>query len=277
MSNRNATASWSGYSHQGQVGLLIALRQIQQVGDLDVHFVQFETHEDVAIYELQQDGNKRYISVHQVKAYYSAGNHLKNTYTDVLNGNFESGESRFLHTAVQINNWDDADVPNANNVSLYTYNQNPITQYCGTTEIEGYIKAELRAVLQNTEPVIENAYHRLAFELDNRIRTEHQKASKALFDIKFTLREIDNIIRSQEQFQKRELLESRRLFYNTFIEVVSDVAFSQERIDLVQDSIIRDINLMSDEQFLLFLQRLNLNETAENLQSAQVNFNKLSR
>lgn len=29
MSNRNPTPSWSGYSHQGQVGLLIALRECE--------------------------------------------------------------------------------------------------------------------------------------------------------------------------------------------------------------------------------------------------------
>jgi hypothetical protein len=50
-SNRNATASWSGFSHQGQVGLLIALRDLQKDGvDKDNNYVLFEKHEDVAVY-----------------------------------------------------------------------------------------------------------------------------------------------------------------------------------------------------------------------------------
>jgi len=59
-SNRNATASWSRFSHQGQVGLLIALRELQKNGvDKDRTFVQFEKHEDVANYEEDENGVKR--------------------------------------------------------------------------------------------------------------------------------------------------------------------------------------------------------------------------
>ena len=68
MCNRNATASWSGYSHQGQVGLLVALRKMREAGiDLSSHFVQFETREDVAIYQLIPGAPPSYKTIHQVR------------------------------------------------------------------------------------------------------------------------------------------------------------------------------------------------------------------
>ena len=89
--NRNATASWSGFSHQGQVGILIALRELQKDGiDKDNTYVQFEKHEDVAIF-IAKKPQPEFVSVHQVKAYYSDGSEKKNKYKSVLNDDFEDG------------------------------------------------------------------------------------------------------------------------------------------------------------------------------------------
>lgn len=48
------------------------------------HFIEFENTEDVAIYELAQDGSKNFISVHQAKAYYSVGNNTKSKYASIF-------------------------------------------------------------------------------------------------------------------------------------------------------------------------------------------------
>jgi hypothetical protein len=67
MCNRNATASWSGFSHQGQVGILVALREMKKIPkeEYDSHFLEYETQEDVAISNQPLVGDKGYLSVHQ--------------------------------------------------------------------------------------------------------------------------------------------------------------------------------------------------------------------
>jgi hypothetical protein len=272
MSNRNATASWSGYSHQGQVGLLVALRKLQEHGlDLNTHYVQFETHEDVAIYEEPIGRPRVYLTVHQVKAYYSAANVYKSTYDGVLNGNFEAGNVRYLHTVVAISDWDTSSTTNTNNILRYNYTSTQ--NHCGTTDIEAFIKTELNNILKAASSVIDEAYFRLAFELDHRIRQEHQKASKDDFDIKFSLHEINELIRSAETFTKKDIYDCRKLFYDTYIEVIAAEDLTQDRIDSIQDNIIKQINSLDDSNFLLFLQRLNLNETPERLKQTQIYYN----
>lgn len=273
MSKRNATASWSGYSHQGQVGILIALRALQNLADLHAHFVQFETHEDVALYHLA-GSTKTYLSVHQVKAYYSAANIYKSTYSDVLSGPFESGNERFLHTAVEIQDWiTNTTTVNTNNVKLYPYTTSQ--NYCGTTEIEHFIKNELTTILSPaSDSVINNAYHRLSFELDNRIRREHQRASKDLFDIKFSLNEVNDLIRCTDTFDSKEIYDCRKLFYDIYIEFVKNENLTPERITALEDNIIKHLNALDDTDFRLLLQRMNLNESLERLKQSQIYLNK---
>ncbi|MBK9247175.1 MAG: hypothetical protein IPM69_03460 [Ignavibacteria bacterium] len=144
MCKRNATASWSGFSHQGQVGLLIAIRKLKEKGiSLTNHFLELEKKEDVAICK-RENGNEQYLSVHQVKAYYSDGGHLISSYKSVLKGrveyqkdgdklptgNFIAGDwcnaDNFLHTVVMICDWTDekiAQIGNTHNVKRYEYSK----------------------------------------------------------------------------------------------------------------------------------------------------------
>ncbi|MES2131213.1 MAG: ABC-three component system protein [Bacteroidota bacterium] len=274
MSDRNATASWSGYSHQGQVGLLIALRKLQEAGlDLNNHYVQFETHEDVAIYSEQPGGAKTYLTVHQVKAYYSATNIYKSTYNSVLNNAFEDGDEKYLHTASEITDWDTSTTANNNNVLRYEYSA--AKYHCGTTEIETFIKAELTTILSPVaQAIIDNAYLRLSFELDHRIRQEHQKAHKHLFDIKFSLHEINQLIRSDEIFTKKEIYDCRKLFYDTYIEIIRTENLTPERINSIHTSIIGQINALDDGKFRLLLQSMNLHRTPNQLKQSQVYYSQ---
>jgi hypothetical protein len=272
MCDRNATASWSGYSHQGQVGLLIALRTMQEPEiNLNTHFVQFETHEDVAIYEDIPGSSSVYKTVHQVKAYYSDGSTNKSTYTKVLNEDFEDGNVKFLHTAVEIRDWDTSATTNNNNIVRYEYTTTQ--NYCGTTEIETFVKAELNNILNENDTVITEAYYRLTFELDHRIRQEHQKKHKHLFDIKFCLSEVDDLIRSKETFLKKEIFDCRKLFYSTYAEILKNEDLEQGRIEFLEENIIKHINALNDDDYLMFLQRLNLHETPERLKQTQVYYN----
>ncbi|SJN27422.1 hypothetical protein FM115_04030 [Marinilactibacillus psychrotolerans 42ea] len=160
MDNRNATASWSGYLHQGKVGMFLSLQKINDCLLNDKAFnritMEYESAEDIDL----KLGNL-VISRHQVKAYKNAK--YPNDYIDVLskqkyeieNGkrkliqkgfqimkyNEQSGEyelevdeeSRFLHVINEVKgfNMDKVEfentyklskyVPNDNNIKLYKY------------------------------------------------------------------------------------------------------------------------------------------------------------
>lgn len=273
MNNRNATASWSGYSHQGQVGLLVALRKLQENGiNLSNHFVEFENTEDVAIYELAQDGSKNFISVHQVKAYYSAGNYTKSKYTSVLNDPIQGSGIRYLHTVVEISDWATSTVTNKNNVIRYPYSA---TQFhCDTTQIEDFIIAELNLIFLRNPSHAELAHMRLSFALDNLIRTEHKKASKVLFDIKFSLQEIEDIINDSSTFENQGLYDCRKIFYETFIEIITEDGISNEKRDFLENGIVKLINDLDDNNFKKFLQYLNICEPLKDLEKSQILANK---
>ncbi|CZA99721.1 hypothetical protein [Streptococcus suis] len=96
----NATSSWSGYNHQGQVGIFLAskeLNELLQKGDsYSGYSIEFEKEdgEDVDIVQ-----NNTVISRHQVKAKITSKN--LNDYKDVLtefNVNGVDKGSRYLHT-----------------------------------------------------------------------------------------------------------------------------------------------------------------------------------
>lgn len=163
MSNRNATSSWHGYTHQSKVGVLLALRKIKELLEenepLDNWKVEFESAEDIDI----KHGFK-VDSRHQVKAYKNGK--YPNAYKDVLQeaypikngeitkvtqafqyreikednspGDIEVDEnSRYLHTIVEVKGFGLTEeefrkvvpqnttyIPNPNKVQLYQYSEN---------------------------------------------------------------------------------------------------------------------------------------------------------
>lgn len=273
MSNRNATASWSGYSHQGQVGLLVALKKMQEPAiDITVHFLEYETREDVAIYKQENGGDKEYLSVHQVKAYYSGNNGSKVRYDGVLNGTFEVCGSDFLHTIAAITDWETSTTTNANSVNRYTYANNIF--HCDTTEIESYLKVELKNILGDNDGAVTTALQRLTYLLDCKIREEHVKAEKALFDISFSLQQISDVVRDTSDFQATNIYSVRKDFYELYCEKVKSSDYDEEHLKRINDTIIDPIYRLSDDEFILFLQRLNFDEKPERLNSAHFIFNQ---
>ncbi|HEL1198458.1 TPA: hypothetical protein TVL19_001682, partial [Streptococcus equi subsp. zooepidemicus] len=100
----NATSSWSGYNHQGQVGIFLALKELrvllQKSKDYNDYSVEFEKEdgEDVDIVQ-----NNTVISRHQVKAKTTSKN--LNAYKDVLerfNITDVGEDSRYLHTIREV-------------------------------------------------------------------------------------------------------------------------------------------------------------------------------
>lgn len=155
MNKRNATASWSGYLHQGKIGILLALIKINKLLDeennLEGWKVEFESAEDIDI-----KYNEKVDSRHQVKA--NKDGTYPNDYKDVLlkrktinkdgkekiiRPGFEifykeSGKTkqvdenaRFLHTITKVKGFylDEKTFKEKYSTSKYIENQNKIKLY----------------------------------------------------------------------------------------------------------------------------------------------------
>lgn len=130
-SSRNATSTWSGFSHQGKVGILIALLEMERLGPIDDDELQkwhleYEVSEDITIWN-----NDTVASRHQVKANNSSG-HLYSTYSAAID-KFECADTpedaRFLHTTREVV---DFQQDNTNKVKLYSYPDGK--KYCRLAE-----------------------------------------------------------------------------------------------------------------------------------------------
>lgn len=174
MSNRNATASWHGYSHQSKVGVLVALRKINELlikkEPIDDWKIEYESAEDFDIKKGDVVDSR-----HQVKAY-KKGNY-PNAYEDVLANRYpvvnnertiaDKGfkyrveykdgtigdievdkNSRYLHTIVNVQGFylskdkfkrkmhaNAKYVENPNDIQLYQYSNNKT--YCDLSEYNG--------------------------------------------------------------------------------------------------------------------------------------------
>ena len=125
---RNATPSWSGYLHQGKVGILVALKYI------DIEFFKnapaaiesfrhlhltYEHHEDFMVLK-----DNEILSIHQVKAKISAGSDKKSAYGSALK-QFDVSTSpldqRYLHVVNEITDWDKSKTANIHKIQLYEY------------------------------------------------------------------------------------------------------------------------------------------------------------
>lgn len=301
--NRNATASWSGFSHQGQVGLLVAILELQKSGiDKENTFLQFESREDVAIYEITNN-KPVYKSVHQVKAYYSKGTKI-NDYADVFKGKliyerdgdgklkkkdgkkistgkFESGQwcqnENFLHTAQEITNWEDSIAKTEDNPPTYIkrYQYPNKRFYCDTTTIDGLIIIELTKMLEEDPGRASSTLNRLSYKLDLRIRNEHKtKATKSEYNIEFSLKEIEDILYSNDDYFVQAIFDCRKQFYDLFIELIDSSGIDERHEEELLKKVVLPIYHKDDEDFFRFLQNLNLNESERALQSTHIAFNK---
>jgi hypothetical protein len=254
MCKQNATATWSGFAHQGQVGLLVALRKMREVGEAEYpnYFLEYEEKEDVAIY--RNPGNPEYISVHQVKAYYGQGKY-KNKYKKAL-ADFIGCGNDYLHTVVDIVDWDDADTPNPKEIIRYEYTNGKM--HCGTNEIEGFIIQELmHFAVGGVSPQL--LLDRLTYELDAKIRDEHTKIHKPLFDVKFSFTEIIEILNKGNLVgDENDIYRCRKHFYQVFKNYVEKNTITQEHLDLISENIIDVIYRLPDTEFDRFVKQLNL-------------------
>lgn len=129
MDKRNATRSWSGYVHQGRVGILVALRTLKKlvcegVKELSNYALIYENAED---FDIQNDN--KVLSRHQVKCY-KDGTTIS-SYKKVLNvhkRNFSDGIWKIEEEGFQIHEYKDdgniiENVVDKNERYLHTINE----------------------------------------------------------------------------------------------------------------------------------------------------------
>lgn len=216
---RNATASWSGYLHQGQAGILVALREINKLlaksEPLNDWCIIFENAEDFDI-----QNSVGVYSRHQVKAY--KGAQYPNSVKDVLgtqvyrDGKLESKgfqfrrldngvltdievdeDSRYLHVIDEIKGYglseDDFNekypnatwVSNIHNIKLYEYSTGvfhcPLVTLDNST-LESYCLYEIQCYLQKIK-------HCEAAEIEYQRKIYHSLIHR--LDIEIKKRHID--------------------------------------------------------------------------------------
>lgn len=261
MSSRNATAAWSGYAHQGKIGLLVALRKIKSVNlqNLAQYRLELETREDIKL----TDG--AFIAeVHQVKALASAT--TISSYKPALVAFEACPGDNYLHTICEVTNWANlTPEENPKNVSRYPYGAT--RNFCSLADIDDLIVEEIKSVLLLIgHPEAENngwcrgCFFEYLALLDERIRIEHATKAQVDYNIAFTLDEIESLLVAPGAKREAKICAIRRELYGEYLNFIGQlndngIVISGEHEIFVKD-LIRQVCLLDDDQLEGFLCRL---------------------
>ncbi len=207
MDDRNATGSWSGYLHQGKVGLLIGLQKINELiekdNDLSDWIIEYESAEDIDI----KNGEK-VISRHQVKAYKNAK--YPNDYADVLgilDYEIKDGKRVRVTKGFQIHDFDE----NGNAMPLEVDEDSRYLHTITDTLGFGLSKEEFEK-LHKRSKYIENLNNiKLYIYPDNNSYCELSSSSNKL--MKFCEAEIKKILNSVKHIFKDAEGQHRNIFF----------------------------------------------------------------
>lgn len=261
--SRNATASWSGYSHQGKIALLIALRKINSLHgrhvDLNDYWLECEAHEDASLRL-----GAEILEAHQVKA--KNGSTTKGAYTDALKL-FTDGNEKYLHTTCEITNWDELE-PHENPYGVVRYPYRDEINYCPLTSILGYLDADVATLLRNenhdqseNEPYRTTAIQEFLTLLDDKIRYEHAFKAQDDYDISFTLENVRQAILNPETPAAARMVAIRQRLYQTFEEFIEELNNDGIPIENAHEAAVTDalikIYRLNDVDFLQFLRNIN--------------------
>jgi len=135
-------------------------------------------------------------------------------------------------------------------------------------------KEEILSKLKENENKMSDFQRQTKNELDKKIRLEHQKINKALFNVEFSLSKIESIIWDDSEFKSKEIYECRKMFYNLYIEALKTSSLSDTKLDEIQTLVDEIYYSFSDDEFFLFIKRLSLSRNPEHLNSTQSVFNE---
>lgn len=283
---RNATSSWSGYNHQGKVGIFLALTELRKLVGKEEDYSSYELifekndGEDVEICQSQT-----VVSRHQVKA--KKGGKYPNGYANVRTINSRlhptgyqtSGtnrNNRFLHVICEVRGWDmdkqtfqqtykgAAYVPNQSQVQLYTYpdgkkycdlvveDQSPIDNFC-KDEIKEILKFSKSSLVDDIEH-IEETLCEIKDLVSRRISQAHN-AGNGVYPVIY-FQEILKIITSQTKRHRQSIRRAKlnlEMCWNNIIE------------DDVDSTILNQILNMPDDRFEQLLVDLHPDNNISNL------------
>ncbi|WP_285009849.1 ABC-three component system protein [Lactococcus formosensis] len=295
MANRNATSSWSGYNHQGQVGIFLALHELQlllkQENPYSDYSVQFEKEdgEDIDII----NGNT-VISRHQVKAK-SKGKYPKD-YENVMTVNSSScpsgfnidsvdENSRYLHTICPVfgfglprENFNflikhsrspkPIFVENKSRIKLYQYPNGK--NYCKLAQnhysfIDQFCKDEIKTILnfknhplKSDDDHIEETLFDIKELLCKTISRAHSLGNGSFPKICF--RELYNMICSTEKREKQSIHRAK-----VSMKIYWDNNLKEE--DNIDENLFNAILNLPNDEFLQFLIDLHPQKAIQDLKS----------
>lgn len=281
----NATPSWSGYNHQGQVGIFLALNELNKLIQDNI------SHEDYSVQFEKEDGedidivhSNKVISRHQVKAKTTSKN--LNDYSDVLTGfNIDGVDKnfRYLHTICEVIGFGlpkeefeklknkPKYIPNSLNIKLYKYPDG--IMYCELncnkeSKIDTFCKKEiinilkkLNSSLKDDDEHIEETLFGLKDLLCSKIRKAHEKGKEEHPIISF--QEIYYFVTSTQKRERQSIHRAKTLFKLFWNESLNDVVDDTDDVD---DTIIIKILNLADDDFQRLLIDLHPDRNISQLQ-----------
>lgn len=279
----NATSSWSGYNHQGQVGIFLSLSELNKLIENGISYqdysVQFEK-EDGEDIDIVRDSCV--ISRHQVKAKTSSKN--LNDYSDVLLGFKIEGvnkDSRYLHTIREVIGFDLSEeefkklpnkpkyIPNDKNIKLYKYPDG--YKYCELSnaiesKIDSFCKEKIKNLLKqcshnlsNDDEHIKETLFELKELLCTKIREAHEIGGGANPVILFS--EIYEVVTSTQKREKQSICRIKRLF---------EIYWNKNIDDNINTDLFNEILNLSPEQFECFIIDLHPQKSIKSLKEEQL-------
>ena len=266
----NATSSWSGYNHQGQVGIFLALKELNELlqkKELNELLQKYEYFSKYSVEFEKEDGedidiicNNKIMSRHQVKA--KTSGKVPSSYRDVLISFKNKGvpkNSMYLHTICKIDGFEEYKEKKKDeglqihNVKLYQYPDG--NNYCrlsnvSESKIDSFCKWEIKSILIQCSPRLkddDDHINETLFVLKDllckKIREAHEAGKCSNPVILFS--EIYDILISTEKREKRAIHTARNMFERYW-----NHNSNAQNID---DSLITDILNLPDKGFQQFL------------------------
>lgn len=275
----NATPSWSGYNHQGQVGIFLALKELSELVSADY------TYDDYSIEFEKEDGEDidivngdKIISRHQVKAKTSGKS--PSAYCDVLknfNNNGVDEESMYLHIICKINDFakykDKVKSENpqlqVRNVKLYKYPDG--NEYCelskdSESRIDNFCKSEIKNILthcnhnlRNDDDHINETLFELKDLLCTKIREAHVAGERANPKILFS--KIYEIVTSTQKREKQAISRAKKLF---------EIYWNKNFDDNTNSALFNRILNLAHEEFETFIIDLHPQKSIKSLNEEQL-------
>ncbi|OFR45234.1 ABC-three component system protein [Streptococcus sp. HMSC062H02] len=287
---RNAVSSWSGYNHQGKVGIYLALTELKELIGKGNPYKDYKLilekngGEDVEICQ-----STRVISRHQVKA--KKKGRYPNDYRNVRSINSKkcpsgyqtSGttkDSRFLHVICEVQGWDMNEevfqqtykgasyVPNKSRVQLYTYPDNK--KYCdlvrgGQSPIDNFCEEKIKEILiysnsslKDDSEHIEETLCEIKDLVSRRISQAHNNGNGVYPVIYF--QEILKIIISQEKRHKQSIRRAKlsfEMYWNNIVEDDVDTTVINQILNLPDDKFEQLLIDLHPDNNIAELQQLN--------------------